>query len=143
MAKGLDTTFLVQVEVKEHPGHAAALVLLHKMLKDGEPLALAPQVLTEFVHVITDPKRFECPLTVSEALVRAEHWWQGEEVLQVMPTEQSTSLFLRWVAQYRLGRKRLLDTQLAATYHCAGVRQLVTTNARDYSVFGCFSIVQP
>lgn len=39
-----------------------------------------------------------------------------------------------------------LDTTRHArsyTYHCAGVRGLVTTNARDYQIFGCFVIVQP
>jgi len=143
MAKGLDTTFLVQAEVSGHPGHASARSLLHSLLREGEPLALAPQVLAEFVQVVTDPKRFEHPLEIRQALARAEHWWQGCEVTQVMPSQQSTSLFLRWVTEHRLGRKRLLDTQLAATYHCAGVRSLVTTNARDFQVFGCFVIIQP
>lgn len=143
MAKGLDTTFLIQAEVCEHPDHQASRSLLHKLLDDDEPLALAPQVLSEFVHIVTDPRRFERPLTMGQAISRAEYWWQGSEVTQVFPTEESTRLFLRWMAEHRLGRKRLLDTQLAATYYSAGVACLVTTNARDFSLFGCFSMIQP
>lgn len=143
MAKGLDTTFLIQAEVCEHPDHQASRALLQNLLDDGEALALAPQVLAEFVHIVTDPRRFERPLTMGQALSRAEHWWQGSEVAQVLPSERSTRLFLRWMVEHRLGRKRLLDTQLAATYHAAGVATLVTTNARDFRIFGCFSIIQP
>jgi hypothetical protein len=29
----------------------------------------------------------------------------------------------------------------SATYHCAGVRTLFSTNARDFSIFGCFDVV--
>jgi hypothetical protein len=38
-----------------------------------------------------------------------------------------------------LGRKRLLDTQLAATYAAAGVTELLTANSADFAVFGVFS----
>lgn len=141
MIKGLDTTFLVQAEIVGHPGHAAARALLERIL--GEGLALAPQVLAEFVHVVTDPRRFERPLEMSQALARADLWWRGSEVSRILPSDESTGLFLRWMAEHRLGRKRLLDTQLAATYHCGGVRTLVTTNAGDYGIFGCFEIIRP
>jgi hypothetical protein len=42
-----------------------------------------------------------------------------------------------------LGRKRLLDTLLAATYHQAGVQSLLTTNPGDFVVFGVFTCVTP
>jgi len=143
MARGLDTTFLVQAEVVEHPGHSASRALLDRLLREGEPLALAPQVLAEFVHVVTDPRRFQNPLEMCQAVARAESWWLGREVTHALPSNESTALFLRWMAEFSLGRKRILDTQLAATYYCCGVRTIVTTNARDYGVFACFEVVQP
>jgi hypothetical protein len=42
-----------------------------------------------------------------------------------------------------LGRKRLLDTLLAATYRQAGVHSLLTTNAADVGVFGTFVCITP
>ena len=56
---GIDTTFLVQVELREAPNHSQARAWLDRAL-DGEGpfLALAPQVPTGFVHVVTDAKRF-------------------------------------------------------------------------------------
>jgi len=38
----------------------------------SEPLALAPQVLTEFVHGVTDPRRFAFPLSMEVALERVD-----------------------------------------------------------------------
>jgi hypothetical protein len=42
------------------------------------------------------------------------------------------------MAEHRLGRKRILDTQLAATYYHAGIRAILSTSARDYTIFDCF-----
>ena len=143
MDRGIDTTFLVQVEIKGHPGHARAREHLSRMLDAEDRLALAPQVMAEFIHVVTDPKRFAEPLDVTSATTRAEHWWSAEEVRQVSPDDHAVRLFLHWMADHRLGRKRLLDTMLAATYYAAGVTSIVSTNARDFRVFGAFDIVEP
>lgn len=56
---GADTTFLVELEVQEHPSHISARALLQREVLDARmPLALAPQVLAEFIHIVTDPRRF-------------------------------------------------------------------------------------
>jgi predicted nucleic acid-binding protein len=84
---GADTTFLVQLELVELPAHQAAHELLETaILKPQIPLALAPQVLAEFIHVVTDPRRFQTPLTSEEALAKARFWWHAAEVRQVFQT---------------------------------------------------------
>ena len=61
MIHGLDTGFLVAAEVAEHADHARARALLARLLAAGDRCALAPQVLTEFLHVVTDARRFTQP----------------------------------------------------------------------------------
>ncbi len=141
MTHGIDTDFLVAVEIREHPFHAQADVLLQSLLAGGHELALAPQTLAEFVHIVTDAKRMPTPLTMAEAISRAEHWWQAAEVVRVFPDGQAVSDFLAWLTRYRLGRTRLLDTLLASTFQSAGVKRLITNNDRDYAVLGAFEIV--
>lgn len=143
MIHGLDTTLLVQAEVAGHPGHAPARRLLDRLLGDGHSFALAPQVLAEFIHVVTDPKRFERPLAMDAARRRAAQWWSAQEVVPALPDERTVACFLGWLHEHRLGRKRLLDTLLAATYLTNDVRSILSTNARDFAVFGCFEILQP
>src|SRR5690242_18235455 len=121
MTHGLDTGFLVAAEVAEHSDHVAARGTLAQLIAAGDSIAIAPQVLAEFIHVVTDPRRFTQPLDVVAARQPAEQWWTAREVQQVFPDNASTRQFLAWLKQFRLGRKRLLDTLLAATYHQAGV----------------------
>lgn len=143
MTCGIDTTFLVHLEVRSAPGHDAARAWLRETVESGTRLALAPQVLTEFVHVATDPARFERPLSMAAAAQRADDWWNAREVLQVQADAAAVSAFFDWLTKHRLGRKRLLDTMLAATYFAQGVTDIVTSNARDYSIFGVFRAHQP
>lgn len=101
---GLDTTILVHLEIREFPEHDRALALLQREVLDaGEELALAPQVLTEFFHVVTDPRRFERALTMEQALAKTRFWWNAREVRHIYPTAESTALFLDWLTQHRSG----------------------------------------
>ena len=141
---GADTTFLVQLELQELPAHPSAHQLLRREVIDARtPLALVPQVLAEFVHVVTDPRRFQRPLTMEQALAKARFWWDAAEAQHVFPTAESTALFLDWMKQHQLGRKRILDTQLAATLWSAGVRRLLTSNPADFQIFGGFDLLSP
>lgn len=143
MILGLDTTFLVEAEVSGHPHHDWARRTLTEHLDRGGGIALAPQVLAEFAHVVTDPRRFSKPLSMDQALARADLWWWGRETTRVYPNDESGRLFLQWMRDHRLGRKRLLDTLLASTFFANGVRSILSSNARDFSVFGCFDVVRP
>jgi predicted nucleic acid-binding protein len=134
---GVDTTLLVQLELVELPAHQAAHALLQReILQPQVPLALAPQVLAEFIHVVTDPRRFQKPLTADEAVSKARFWWNAAEVKHVFPTDSSTVLLLDWMQRHQLGRKRILDTQLAAILWTAGVRQILTANPGDFQILG-------
>lgn len=141
MTHGIDTDFLVAVEVREHPFHLRADALLSDLLAKGHDLAVAPQTLAEFIHIVTDGKRMPRPLGMAEAIHRATHWWQAAEVVRVFPNSEAATDFLSWLQLHGLGRKRLLDTLLAATFHRAGIRHIITNNARDYSAFGLFEMV--
>ena len=140
---GLDTTFLVQVEIQEADGHGAALEFLRREIAGRDREAgLALQVLSEFIHVVTDGRRFERPLSVAQALARADFWWNATEVERIVPDEQVVRQFLAWMREHGLGRKRLLDTLLAATYYRRGVTRIVSSNARNYRVFGVFELIE-
>jgi len=139
MIHGLETSFLVAVEVSSHDEHAACRARLQKFLKAEDQFALAPQVLAEFIHIVTDPKRFSSPLTMEQAIERAEIWWNATEVIHAFPTAESTLLFLGWVEEFKLGRKRLLDTMLASTLQGGGVTSVLTLNRDDFTVFGSFT----
>lgn len=141
MIKGIDTDFLVAVEIRDHQFHASADHLLTQQLKEQHEIGLLPQTLAEFIHVVTDERRMPNPLTLPEATNRAEFWWQAREVVRLYPNAQATTQFLKWLRQHRLGRKRLLDTLLAASLYSNGIHHLITNNTTDFQVFGCFELI--
>ena len=141
MIHGVDTDFLVAVEVSGHVFHLEANVLLDSLLDGGHTFALAPQTLAEFIHVVTDARRLPTPLTITEALDRAEHWWNAVEVIRVFPDGTTVDNFSGMIRKFFLGRNRLLDTMLAATFQQHGVRKIITNNDADYRVLGTLEIV--
>ncbi len=59
----------------------------------------------------------------------------------MLPTDAVVALFHAWMREYQLGRKRVLDTMLAATYRASGVTSLLTLNAEDFELFGGFAFI--
>lgn len=139
---GVDTSFLVALAIREHPAHRSSWKLFRSEILGGTAtMAIAAQVLAEFCHVVTDPRRFESPLDMPRALELCEQWWNAQECRPATVDEEVGALFLTWMHRHGLGRKRLLDTLLAATYHLGGVRRLATTDWRDFARYGVFELV--
>lgn len=143
MTHGFDTSFLVAAEVAEHPEHDGVWRRIRELKAQGDRFALTAPVLAEFVHVVTDARRFEQPLTMEQALIEARKWLDASDVEHVAPDDDAMKWFLDAMAQHRLGRKRVLDTMLAATYRSAGITSLLTLNAADFAVFGEFACLGP
>jgi predicted nucleic acid-binding protein len=142
--KAIDTTFLIQLEVRESDGHENAHRFLQRGLLDGgHQLGLVPQVLEEFIHVCTDPRRFERPLSMTEALDKADFWWRAAEVQQVLPSADAVALFLEWMRGLRLGRRRIHDTLLAATCVTAGIQEVVTSDKDGFQIFADLTLCDP
>jgi predicted nucleic acid-binding protein len=141
---GLDTSFLVHLEVPELPAHANARTVFSREVQSaGETIALTPDVVAEFIHVVTDPRRFQKPFSMGDALRIASAWWNAREVRQIFPDPNSSVLFFDWMSRHQLGRKRILDTHLAAVLWTAGVRKIFTSNKADFTIFGGFEIITP
>ncbi|MFQ5743211.1 MAG: type II toxin-antitoxin system VapC family toxin [Acidobacteriota bacterium] len=144
MTLGLDTDVLVSWAMAGSPHHHAARKLLESELSiRGASLALTPQVLFEFVHVVTDPRRFERPMTMDRALSMARDLWDAPETMRVVPPPTMLHRALELLGSLRLGRKRILDTALAATLSEAGVDRLATFNHQDFEIFPFLEVVVP
>ena len=141
MSLALDTNVMIPWLVSSAPGHAEVRALVESELgRDGGRVALAPQVCWEFLHVVTDERRFERPCTMEQATALVRAIWNSRDTERLPPSAEVVPRVLELMTQHRLGRKRILDTALAATLEGAGIRRLATYNLRDYA---CFSFLDP
>ena len=80
--------------MREHGAHADARATLAQVISTGDVIAIAPQVLAEFIHVVTDPHRFTHPLDMNAARDVAEQWWTSSDVVQAFPDADAVRQFL-------------------------------------------------
>lgn len=78
-----------------------------------------------------------------EALDWIQDFLANPSVNLLEPTHASMDQTIRWMRQFNLGRKRILDTHLAAILHTSGVRRLLTSNPADFTVFGVLKTITP
>jgi predicted nucleic acid-binding protein len=135
---GVDTSFLIAHCDSNHLQNTRVRQLLVEWTQSKEQLVFCPQVIAEMLHVVTDARRLPHAWTMSQAVAQAEQWRTAAEVRWVSPDDPCVQLCLEWMTQYALGRKRVLDTMLAATYYRHGINRIATLNADDFHVFGVF-----
>ncbi len=136
---GIDTSFLIAWAIPEHPDHGTCRQLSSKAASQGRSFGLTLGILAEFLHVATDPKRFSKPLTMAEAIHIADFWAQAAEVTLLHQEVATCQQWLHWMQQHHLGRKRVLDTLIAAIWHQAGIADVYTLNPADFRLFDCFT----
>ena len=143
MIIALDTDVLAGWAIAGSAGHRALRTFVERHVRRQGRIGLVPQVVFEFLHVVTDPKRFANPLSMPNATALIRDLWQAVEVVQIVPTPSVVVRTLELVDELKLGRKRLLDTALAATLEAAGVRQLATLNGQDFTIFPFLEVISP
>jgi predicted nucleic acid-binding protein len=55
---GLDCNILVQLAIADHPANARTLAAVEAEIQPGTKLVFPSLVATEFLHVVTDERRF-------------------------------------------------------------------------------------
>ena len=140
---GLDCNILVQTAIADHPANVKTVSIVQQKMQLGTKLVFPSLVATEFLHVVTDARRFAPPLTMTEALDWLEDFVANPLVEILQPTPASTNQTLLWMRQFNLGRKRILDTHLASILYTSGVQHLLTSNPADFQIFGVLQTITP
>jgi predicted nucleic acid-binding protein len=140
----LDTDVLVTWAMDGVPHHRQVRVLVEgELARRRGRVVLSPRVIEEFLHIATDPNRFEEPFSMPAAIAFVQSTLATRDVLCIAEQASVPSRTLELLSQNKLGRKRILDTALAATLEAAGVRRLATFNESDFKVFDFIEIVDP
>ena len=143
MIIAVDTDVLVNWAMRGAPHHDACRRFVDLTLVEDRKIGLLPQIAFEFLHIVTDVRRFERPLEIREASNLVRELWDAPEVVRIDTGPLLLHRTLDLLDSFRLGRRRILDTALAATLEEAGVTRLATLNGSDFAVFPFLKIVEP
>ena len=141
----LDTNLLVYAHNTDSEFHKQAAAFVTKVVnerdhKGNTRSACLPQVLSEFVHVVTW-QRVEKPLSIAEAIrVVRDYRNVGIPIIHQRETQIQTFLEL---LESGTTRKKVFDMVLAATLKDNGIAGLYTANVDDFKTFDFLKAVNP
>lgn len=109
--------------------------------KKNTILAIFNQSFLEYQHVVTDPRRFNQPLTMEQAIERCWYWIDNERTRVIYPDDTSLKRANMWMNMYGLGRKRIQDTHMASAFLSNNIDRIITANPKDFEIFEAFEII--
>lgn len=144
MRCGLDTNVLIYAHLPVFAESEQVRSYLRRGLADdGCRFALTALVLHEFVHIVTDARRFDPPVAMAEAITIAGGYIDRTNVEYLAVDERSVRLALERLDAHGLGRRRIADTLLASTLITHGVTEIVTCNPSDFACFDELVAIDP
>ncbi|MCE2539903.1 MAG: PIN domain-containing protein [Acidobacteria bacterium] len=141
---GLDTNVLIYAHLPVFGESEQVRGYLQRGLADDHcRFSLTALVLHEFVHIVTDARRFDPPVAMAEALAIARSYLNRTNIECLPVDEGSLRLALGLLDAHALGRRRIADTLLASTLLTHGVTTIVTCNPADFACFDGLAVVDP
>jgi len=98
---GLDCNILVQIAIADHPANVRTLAAVQSETQQGTKLVFPSLVVTEFLHVVTDERRFAPPLTMPEAVDWIDEFLTNPAVSLLEATQASMNQTPRGDARRR------------------------------------------
>jgi predicted nucleic acid-binding protein len=138
----LDTNILVHASAAQSPRHAKSKELRDQAVTGEFEACIAAQVLTEFYAVVTDPRRFQPPLTPSQAQ-RELRAYLSSSLKLILPKETTLTRMLNLLASRSVRSGKIFDLFLVATMLDNGVRRIYTENIDDFKTIDEIEAVNP
>jgi predicted nucleic acid-binding protein len=129
----VDTNVLVYATQQDSPWHSDALAALDRSKRASQQLVISPQIIREYLVVITRGGGPLAPLRLALA-VRNIELIRGQ-FLVLDENSAVVSALLSLVQRFPVGGKQIHDANIVATMQAYGVPRLLTNNVDDFSRF--------
>ncbi|MGE0491461.1 MAG: type II toxin-antitoxin system VapC family toxin [Vulcanimicrobiota bacterium] len=140
----VDTNLLIYAQFPAFSEHEMSLAALQALLSDRtRRMVVTVSILHEMVHVVTDSRRFDPPLSMAQAIGEARLYLGRSNVRVLHSDEIDLVNALALLEEHKLGRHRVADSLLAATLRRYQVRTLWTRNIRDFRLFPFLDVSDP
>jgi toxin-antitoxin system PIN domain toxin len=137
----VDANLLLYAEDASNPRNAAARAWWDARLSSADPVLLSWETITAFLRIGTNPRVFQRPLTMAEAVARVESWLAQPCVRLARPTERHWEVLRGFLAEGQAVANLVMDAHLAALAHEHGA-ELCSCDA-DFSRFPALAWSNP
>ena len=111
--KLVDANLLLYAVDEASPQHLVAKRWLEEQLSGSETLAFAWAVLVAFVRLATNPRVFEAPLALDDALDLVDSWLEQPNAVVLHPTDRHSRLLRELLAPLGTAANLTSDAHLA------------------------------
>jgi toxin-antitoxin system PIN domain toxin len=129
----VDANLLLYASFAAFAQHEAARSWLEKALNGDDQLLLPGVSVFGFVRIATNPRVFEKPLSVEEALLAVESWLAQPHVHFLAPGPRHLEIAFRLLRELGAARNLTTDVQLAA--HAIENQARLCSNDTDFGRF--------
>ena len=112
--KLVDVNLLLYAVDERSPHHRLAKPWLEERLSESETFAFAWAVILAFVRLATNPRVFDAPLSLDEALDLVDSWLAQPCATVVQPTDRHSTLLRELLAPLGTAGNLTSDAHLAA-----------------------------
>jgi uncharacterized protein len=137
----VDVNLLLYSTFTSFQQHAAARRWFEAVLNGDEQLLLPAVSIFGFVRIASNPRIFESPLSVEQALASVELWLAQPHVHFLVPGSRHLDIAFELLRKLGATRNLTTDTQLAA--HAIENQAVLCSNDSDFARFEGLRWVNP
>jgi uncharacterized protein len=137
----VDANILLYAEDSLSAFHQKARKWWDDQLSGSDPICLCWTVLSAFIRIGTNPRVFENPLSLEQALSRIQSWFDQPCTRIIQPTEQHWNKFQQMLNNGQAVANLVTDAQIAALALEHGC--MVATTDADFARFPKLKWINP
>ena len=137
----VDANILLYAENSLHPHNRKARKWWDNQLSGSRSVCLCWTVLSAFIRIGTNPRVFEFPLSLEQAVARVQSWLEQPCARVVPPTDRHWTVFQQMLSDGRAVANLVTDAHLAALAIEHGCR-LASTDS-DFARFPKLKWINP
>ncbi len=137
----VDANILLYAEDSLHPRNRKARTWWDDQLSGSRSICLCWTVLSAFIRIGTNPRVFEHPISLEQAVARVQSWLEQPCARVVRPTDRHWTVFQQMLSDGQAVANLVTDAHLAALAIEHGC-QLASTDS-DFARFSRLKWINP
>ena len=110
----VDANILLYAEDSLHPHNREARAWWDEQLSGSRSVCLCWTVLSAFIRIATNPRVFDYPLSLEQAVARVQSWLEQPCARVVRPTDRHWTVFQQMLSDGQAVANLVTDAHLAA-----------------------------